>query len=64
MTCKLLFAMYCRCSAPMFTLLSDMLIFRFLRPSTFDSNLIFCGSPTALILGRHTNTANHVIGKE
>lgn len=48
----------------MLKLLSDMLVFRFLCPSTFDSNLIFCGNPTALILGRHTNTANHVIGKK
>jgi len=64
MTWKLLFAACCRCSALMLTLLSDLLLFQNLYPSTFDSNLIFCGNRTALILGRCTNTASHVVGKE
>lgn len=64
MACKLLFAMCCRYSALMLTLLSDLLVFQNLYRSTFDSNLIFCGNPTALILRRYTNTASHIIGKE
>lgn len=62
--CELVFAACCRYSALMLTLLSDLLIFQNLYPSTFDSKLIFCGNPTAFILGKHTNTAGHVIGKE